>query len=268
MHPAAAYDTVIGMPRETLERIAPLLRSQGRLIRLTAPSSVVYVGDTHGDRETTERVFERYPPSKNVVVFLGDAIDRGPDSAGNLTLILRMKLEHPIGVFLLMGNHEARAVWPFTPADFWEGLLPEDEHSIAESLAQLPYAAWHPAGVLALHGALPAVSDLNAIGSIELGSPDWRDITWGDWTEAHRPEAASVHGRPQLTRADFEQRASQLGVRVLVRSHQPSAPSPLYADRCLTIFTSHAYGPGLRTVAILPEGRTVRTGGDLDLVHL
>jgi len=256
------------MLRETLERIAPLLRSQGRLIRLTSAAAVVYVGDTHGDREATELVFKRYPPSRNVVVFMGDAIDRGPDSAGNLALILRMKLEHPIGVFLLMGNHEARAVSPFTPADFWEGRLPEDEHFIAECLALLPYAAWHPAGVLALHGALPALNNLNTIGSIELGSPEWREITWGDWTEGRRSKSASIYGRPQLTRADFEKRTSQIGVRVLVRSHQPNAPTALYADRCLTIFTSYSYGPGIRSVAVLPEGRTIRTGFDLDLVQL
>jgi hypothetical protein len=59
-----------------------------------------------------------------------------------------------------------------------------------------------------------------------------------------------------------------LGIQVLVRSHQPAAPTFLYGDRCLTLFTSRAYGDSIRRVAVLHSGKTVRSARDLDLVEI
>jgi hypothetical protein len=61
---------------------------------------------------------------------------------------------------------------------------------------------------------------------------------------------------------------AQLGARVLVRSHQPFAPTYLFDDRCLTLFTSSAYGDGRRRVAVLHPERDVRTARDLDLIEI
>ncbi|MEJ8562007.1 metallophosphoesterase [Yoonia sp. GPGPB17] len=46
-------------------------------------------------------------PDKNQqLVFLGDYVDRGPDSAGTLRRLFEMSAEHPGRVVCLMGNHE------------------------------------------------------------------------------------------------------------------------------------------------------------------
>jgi len=248
---------------ELANAIAPQLEAQGRLIRLPEDRPVVFVGDTHGDLEATQRVLSRHAPAEETIIFLGDAVDRGPDSAENLGLILETVRSHPTSVHLLMGNHEVWRLAPFSPADFWEGLESGEGDAVAAALELLPYAAWHPAGVLALHGAFPDVADLTSIESIELGSEAWRAITWGDWGD--RPSPVTSSGRPMFGRREFVDRARQLGVRVLVRSHQPHAPISQFDDRCLTIFTSSAYGPGPRRVALLPAGRRVETTRSLDL---
>jgi hypothetical protein len=254
--------------RRILGEIVSTFASQGRLIRLPVGQTVVFVGDTHGDLDATERVLSRYLPTATVV-FLGDVVDRGSDSTGNLVRILETKRTHPESVYLLMGNHEAWAVAPFAPADFWSRLSPDDESAVADALAHLPFAAWHPSGVLALHGALPDLPCLEALSSIELGSAPWRAITWGDWDDAPRTHPASVQwGRPAFGRDTFERRSRQLGVLVLIRSHQPFAPTYLFDDRCLTLFTSIAYGGTTRHVAVLRPGRKIETARDLDLVEI
>ena len=244
--------------------------SQGqRLVELSGERPTVFVGDTHGDREATERVLARFDPVDHTIVFLGDAVDRGPDSRGNLALILTAIREHPETVHLLMGNHEAWAVDPFRPADFWNGLPPEEERELSQMLAQLPFVAHHPSNLLALHGALPDVQALSEIEAIDLGSEAWRAITWGDW-ETGGTGGLHVAGwrRPSFDRAAFEQRMITLGTRVLIRSHQPSAPRMLFDDRCLTLFSSCAYADGVRRVALLPPDRPVETARDLDLIEI
>lgn len=239
------------------------------MINLPSDRTAVFVGDTHGDREATERVLERFPPGEHVLAFLGDYVDRGSDSLGNLTLLLEAKLAHPDSVRLLMGNHEAWAVRPFSPADFWQGLSPNAEEALGNVLLGLPFAAYHPAGVLALHGALPDVGDPAEISRISLGSAEWRAMTWGDWEDAPGYAfGAGQTGRPAFGRDYFAEVASRLGIAVLIRSHQPAAPTFLYNDRCLTLFTSQAYGGTVRRVAVLRPGRTIRSARDLELVGL
>lgn len=257
------------MEKGLLRRAAELFRSEGRLIRLPPDRTAVFVGDTHGDSEASELVLSRFLRPDHVIVFLGDYVDRGPDSAGNLELLLRAKLECPGGVHLLMGNHEAWPLEPFTPADFWRRLSGEELREFGDLLAALPFAAHHPAGVLALHGALPDVERVEEIAGIELGSADWRKITWGDWVDAPGYVVdPGAFGRPTFGKDYFEEIMGRLGLRVLVRSHQPFAPLYLFGDRCLTIFTSSAYGGTERTVAVLRPGRAVRSARDLELRYI
>lgn len=252
-----------------LDGLVTRLRGRRRLVRLPSDRPIVFVGDTHGDREATERVLARFAVPEHTTVFLGDVVDRGPDSLGNLSLILSKTVADPDSVHLLMGNHEAWSVAPFSPADFWNTLDPDDAAKLGDALSHLPLAAWHPAGVLAVHGALPNVPSLDAIGAIENGSEAWRAITWGDWEGSQGGGTPSVGwGRPAFGRAEFEDRMKRLGARILVRSHQPFAPTFLFDDRCLTLFTSCAYGGGVRRAAILRPNRRIETARDLELFEI
>jgi hypothetical protein len=249
--------------------IEPTIRSEGRLVRLDSAHRTVFIGDTHGDLDATERVIARFGDSETTLIFLGDAVDRGADSRGNLERILQAKSDAPDRVFLLMGNHEGWGAATFSPADFWMSLPSDEERELARGLLSLPLAAWHPAGLLAVHGGLPDLRSVQEIESIVPGSPTWRDVVWGDWTEAwHAAPSRSAIGRPTYGQDVFQHRIEALNLRVVIRSHQPNAPTYLYDDRCLTLFTSSAYGGTIRRVAVWTASTRLRTARDLELVEL
>lgn len=258
------------MTREETKQL--LIESEGRfekepnLIHLES-GEVIFVGDTHGDFEATEKIMQRYLKSGNKLVFLGDYVDRGSASLENINFLLKQKLKYPDSLFLLMGNHEGYSVVHFSPADFWESLDVELRQKYAEVLSKLPLAVSTPNGVIALHGALPHVPSLEDIDGIKLGNAEWQQITWGDWQErgggflGYDPYT----GRPQFGQGWFEEAMSRFGKNVLVRSHQPNAPPVMYKRRCLTIFTSSAYKAYVpeRTIALLDLGREAKSVDDI-----
>ncbi len=64
--------------------------------------SIIAIGDIHGCAKSLDELLERLSPSTDDhLVFVGDYIDRGPDSAA----VLRLLQDLP-GATCLMGNHE------------------------------------------------------------------------------------------------------------------------------------------------------------------
>jgi serine/threonine protein phosphatase 1 len=67
------------------------------------------VGDIHGCREKLERLLEKLdwrPENGEGLVFLGDYIDRGPDSFEVVEIVQTLKTKWPGHVTALKGNHE------------------------------------------------------------------------------------------------------------------------------------------------------------------
>jgi serine/threonine protein phosphatase 1 len=68
------------------------------------------IGDIHGNLSHLERLLEEIKPALNLqrdtMVFLGDYIDRGPDSKGVVDYIIQLRQDLP-HVVCLKGNHEA-----------------------------------------------------------------------------------------------------------------------------------------------------------------
>ncbi len=74
---------------------------------------VYAVGDIHGRLDLLQRLLdlisldaEANPAGKRTLVFLGDYVDRGPDSRGVVELLIS-DLPHGFDVHFLKGNHEA-----------------------------------------------------------------------------------------------------------------------------------------------------------------
>lgn len=63
----------------------------------------IAIGDIHGCRATLERLVARLPP-QGELIFLGDYIDRGPDSIGVVSFLKQLAQRRPCR--FLMGNHE------------------------------------------------------------------------------------------------------------------------------------------------------------------
>ena len=71
--------------------------------------ATVAIGDVHGNREALDDLLSGLAielQSQDTVVFLGDYIDRGPDSKRCIDRILRFRAETPANVITLLGNHE------------------------------------------------------------------------------------------------------------------------------------------------------------------
>jgi predicted MPP superfamily phosphohydrolase len=254
--------------KELLNEAEKRFASEAKLIELES-GRVIFVGDTHGDLEATDRIIRRYLKLRNKLVFLGDYVDRGPASLENINLLLGQKIKHPDSLYLLMGNHEGYALGSFHPADFWEELDAELRQRYGDVLSRLPLAVSTPNGIIALHGALPDVSRLEDIGRIKPGSPEWHQITWGDWQERAGKSLGidPYTGRPQFGRDWFNEIMARLGKNLLIRSHQPDAPPVMYGGRCLTIFTSSAYRNHMseRTIALADLKRQVKSADDIKI---
>jgi polynucleotide kinase-phosphatase len=110
---------------------------------LTGPFDVI--GDVHGCRAELEtllasldyvlvrdefgRAIDAVPPSPRTAVFVGDLVDRGPDTPGVLRLVMGMvEAGHALCV---PGNHENKLVRALT------GRTVQTRHGLAESLEQL-----------------------------------------------------------------------------------------------------------------------------------
>jgi len=133
------------------------------------------IGDIHGDLASLRLLFERLPEltPEDTVVFLGDYIDRGPDSAGVVAWVRDLTVRSPAKVIALRGNHEDAWLqvvdqgWPEfvfprgngcleTLRSFIGGELPdEDEVPTSEELEEMFAAKFLPADVVAWMREMP-----------------------------------------------------------------------------------------------------------------
>ncbi len=247
---------------DLIERVERILEKESRLIELPPGGKAVFVGDTHGDLEATDKVIRKYLKDPYRVVFLGDYVDRGNFSGKNILYLLEKKLEYPDGIFLLAGNHEGYMVKPQHPANFWDALSMIDRGAYGRLFAKFPLVASSQNGILALHGALPDLGTLNGINQIEWGDTQWDRIVWGDFVENEVEVAGNWGGRPRFGHQYFERLMNQYHKKVLIRSHQPYARPIMYNKGCVTIFTSKAYLP-VRTIAVADLEKEIRSTEDL-----
>jgi serine/threonine protein phosphatase 1 len=93
---------------------------------MRAKSFTYAIGDVHGSlsllRDLIERCRKHAGGAAATMVFLGDYIDRGPDSAGVIDLIMALQSELREHLIALKGNHEAVVVDVIdgeAEAEFW-----------------------------------------------------------------------------------------------------------------------------------------------------
>ena len=248
--------------QDLFEGAEKILEKEPRLLRLPQEGKVVFVGDTHGDVKASKEVLHRYLKKPCRIVFLGDYVDRGTDSEENIHYLLRMKMEHPEKIFLLAGNHEGFLVKELHPANFWESLSLKERDQYGRVFSRLPLCAISANGIVALHGALPDLKSMDEIDQVEPGDSNWDRIVWGDFVEGEGDLLGDLWGRPQFGGAYFNRLMERYQKKILVRSHQPHAPSLMFKKRCITIFTSQAYLL-VRTIVIADLEKEIRNAGDV-----
>lgn len=142
-------------------------------------SSIICFGDIHGHLLAAEAAISLAEELNVRAVFLGDYIDRGPDSIGVLRAMIKASRRHPDWVFLL-GNHDwmlkeilegRRHPEGFDERTFTETLpcLPPEEHTTVLEWLQAQPAFMRCGAFLFIHGGfLDAAIPIEDVPAEEL----------------------------------------------------------------------------------------------------
>ena len=112
-------------------------------------SLIFAIGDIHGSLRKLQSLMqrcERYAEGRPMAfIFLGDYIDRGPESAGVVGYLLDLQSRMPERVIALKGNHEAMVLGVIdgtVPAHYWlaQGGTETLQSYGASSAGELPNA--------------------------------------------------------------------------------------------------------------------------------
>jgi protein phosphatase len=239
-----------------------------KLIKIEKAKRVIFVGDTHGDLEASQKVIKDYLKKENKIVFLGDYVDRGHFSKENLDFLLEQKEKHSNRVFLLQGNHEGHRILKFSPAEFWESLSKKEYQKYSKIVENFPLAVVAK-DIIALHGALPEIEKIEDFEKIEIGNENWFRICWGDFLDEPGENLGNdlFTCRPKFGRDYFFKIMQKINKKILIRSHDPNAPRLMYNDYCLTIFTSSTYTKE-RIIAIANFSKEIKTAKDLEIKRI
>ncbi|MGB9927252.1 MAG: metallophosphoesterase [Methanosarcina sp.] len=134
------------------------------------------VGDIHGDLEALEYILrmKQKIECKNIL-FLGDYVDRGPDSTEVLIELFKLKLQDPEHVFLLRGNHET------VDMNFYYGFFEEIGYDqnflsrISRTYEKMPVAAVLSGHTFCVHGGINGIESIKAIEKETAFSYLWND---------------------------------------------------------------------------------------------
>jgi protein phosphatase len=238
---------------EQISLCRDIFRSEPSLLDIHG--AFVIVGDIHGNLTDLVRIFERtgYPPSTNYL-FLGDVVDRGPNSVEAILLLFALKILFKDHIYFVRGNHECDSICStFGFQTECEVKLGTTVYSqFIDCFSFLPFAARLNSSVLCVHGGISA--DVKSLKNIEalprpmpsFYSPVSFGLVWSD----PRPEGTgfdpSDRGSGEyfnpVVLADF---LKENGLSLLVRGHEMCENGydwPLGPDgKCLTVFSTSDY---------------------------
>ena len=225
---------------------------RGPLLEPRKEHKVVFVGDTHTAVDVTQAVLDKYYEETDLVVFLGDYVDRGNTGIENLGLITSKFLEDPDRIIMLRGNHESPLTNPYY------GFLDEVKAKLGEAsydsfkdfFQAMPYAVVVN-NYLCIHGGIAAgletVSQIAGLPRPDLNPDDpvafqllWndpRDMIEG-FLPSVRGEGAYYYGS-DVTQGFLENNA----LRGIIRGHEVVDGFREDMDgKVVTVFSSRYHG--------------------------
>ena len=213
-------------------------------------SKTFIIGDIHGCSGLLSELLEKIKPlaQNDIVIFIGDYIDRGPDSKGVIDIVLKLRAEH-IRVITLMGNHE------FMLLGAMKGYGQNDFLSMGGDATLGSYGI-PPESINDLAGKLPK----DHLAFFEQLLPYWEDE---DYFYVHAGLQAGVHLTQQSpdwlfwARDEFINSTYNYGKKVIY-GHTPY-DLPKIDNNKIGIDTGAVYGNTL-TCLILPEEKFIATG--------
>jgi predicted phosphodiesterase len=249
-----------------VNKIIPILKKEPTLIELS--DKVAFVGDTHGDFETTKSIIKRFIDLDHIV-FLGDYIDRAPSPWGsifNLTYLLLLKYRFPEKIVLLKGNHECNYIIPCFPYEFESEIIKRFGSSklhekFVEVFSAMPLMVLSN-NVFAAHGGIVKDADLNFLKNI--GKNDKTAIEALVWSDPVVSQTYRGAGFP-FSCDDLTNFLEEIHAKVFVRGHDYNTLGfSIYKDKCLTVFSSSMYKEmGNTGILVAIADKKVKLASDL-----
>ncbi|MEM4810832.1 MAG: metallophosphoesterase [Thermofilum sp.] len=250
---------------ELLAEAEKLLSLEKQVVDVQA-SSVLFVGDTHGDLASTLSALKH---EAEVKVFLGDYVDRGLYQLENIVTLLEVKLEKPDSIVLLRGNHES----PFMNEvyGFKRTVLSRYNREIyqlfVKIFSNMSYAALVNGEIFSVHGGVArGLETLNQIEELPKGdeeplNPLAFQILWNDPDEeveefepSPRGPGAFLFGLRPLQRLMDDN-----GLQLVIRAHEPFPEGYrwFFGGKLLSIFSCGFY-PISSPKALLVKGKEMK----------
>ena len=264
-------------------------RTSGHYVNFPIPENLVVVGDIHGDFFTLKKIIERIDftdflkNESNLLIFLGDYVDRGEYPLEVLLVICKLKNSYPNSVFVLRGNHESYSHFPFSSYDFYPWL--------ANKFGK-PAGSFYDCHVLPFFESLPLVCEINGFSILTHGGlpvvenplffEDYKinlsnalnnktlleEILWNnprdlpsdkDWVFSRRG-IGKYFGIGVTNRW-----LSNTGCKFLIRGHEPCMGYKLtHENKVLTIFSSKAPYPKFESAFLKMSQKDINEISDAD----
>lgn len=237
-----------------------LFKRGGKSARAPDGTRVYGIGDIHGCADqldslmATIRQEEAAREAASQLVFLGDYIDRGPESRGVVERLIALKADRPQTVFL-KGNHEASLLDflrdPHDYADWleWGGAETLESYGVA------PMATRHAQDLAAEFRERLPRAHVEFLEGLEL----WR--SFGDYLFVHaglrpgKPIEEQAETDLLWIRGEFHNSPANLRPeKVVVHGHHPMS-KPLDAGWRIAVDTGACFGGPLTAVALEGELR-------------
>ncbi|MCD6232219.1 serine/threonine protein phosphatase [Candidatus Aerophobetes bacterium] len=228
---------------------------EGGLVHLPPLRKAIIIGDLHGDFNSLTFILgdssflRKVKEEKVYLVFLGDYGDRGEKSPEVYYTILTLKSIFREEVILLRGNHEGPEDLRVQPHDlpyFLREKYGERWREVYQSLRELfnylPHSLIVEGRYLVLHGGPPEnISSVQDIAYAHQKHPEKKyleEILWSDPGEEEMSFPSPRGAGRIFGRKVTEKVLKRLGVKVLIRSHQPCQGISLSQEgKVITLFS-------------------------------
>ncbi len=228
-------------------------------------NKIIFVGDTHGDARITKKVFDAYSDYADMIVFLGDYVDRGKYGIENLMMIIEKLVDAPGKIIMLRGNHES----PMINRNY--GFMREVEEKIGEDayknfaimFSHMPYAAVVNS-YFCVHGGIPQIlGKVEDIANLPIGdfnpdNPVAKELLWNDPNDGIRGFIPNLRGPgtyyfgPDVV----EKFLAENSLKGIIRGHEVADGFKSNANgKVITVFSSTYHG--------MSSGILVMEGGEI-----
>lgn len=245
--------------------------ASGDYINFHIPDNLIVIGDIHGDFKTLIDIMRKnnieqfLQNEQNLLIFLGDYIDRGKYSLEVLIFLCKIKNAFPNNVVLLRGNHEAYEHFTFSGFDLPNSLKEKFGNSSIDLYQNCISPFFESLFILCeindfalfLHGGLPVIDDLKFydnykffLSNVKVNNILLEEILWNDpkelsiqnnWVYSNR--GVGKHFGIYIT----DRWLNYTKCKLLIRGHEPCAGYKFnHSNKVLTIFSSKEPYPNFR----------------------